>query len=149
MIKSMYKFSIIFLLVVIIFLLSGVAVGSAVQATYSEITTIDLAKARTYQVDGNSMKHLGFENESFVDVVSVEEPAIGDIVAFECFDDVCDGGYIKELTQKQGTCYWFEGRKDIWEEDGQKKQSMDSRTTYGWLCDEEVKILGVAFTQGI
>jgi hypothetical protein len=145
----MYKFSISFLLIVTIFLLSSVVVGSTVQATYSETSTIDLAKARTYQIDGNSMRHLGFENESFVDVVLVDEPAIGDVVAFECFDEVCEGGYIKELTQKQGTCYWFEGRKDIWEEDGQKKQSMDSRTTYGWLCDEEVKILGVAFIQEV
>ncbi len=122
------------------------------QITHPKYTTkndryerFDIKNRQTYEIEGNSMKHLGFQDGMFVEVVPVSYVKVGDVVAFRCFDETCDGNYIKELTKQKGACYWFEGRKDIWKEDNLKKQSLDSRTTYGWLCDNEVKILGVAF----
>jgi len=107
----------------------------------------DVENSKVYQVDGNSMDPLGFADGDFIDVMTASELQIGDVIAFECSRDACDGAYIKRIVQKQGSCFWVEGRDDIWEENGKKKQSMDSRTTYGWLCNDDIKIYGVAFPQ--
>jgi len=150
----MYHIIIASLLMVTVFLPIGVIAGDATeQVTYADVTTnekyarYDVDNKKVYQIDGNSMKHLGFQDGMFVDVVPVSSLKVGDIIAFECLHELCDGAYIKELTKQEGSCYWFEGRKDIWKEDNLKKQSMDSRTSYGWLCDEEVEVYGVAFLQ--
>ena len=149
----MYHIIIVSLLVITAFLPIGVIAGDDTeQVAYANISEdkyerFDVENRVTYKIDGNSMKHLGFEDGSFVEVVPVTRLELGDIVAFKCLHDLCDGTYIKELTKQKGSCYWFEGRKDIWKEDNLKKQSMDSRTSYGWLCNEEVEIYGVAFLQ--
>lgn len=56
---------------------------------------------------------------------------------------------LKRSQKKQGDCYWVEGRTDVWEENGNRRQSMDSRTTYDWLCGEDITIYGVAFTKKV
>ncbi len=152
----MYHIIVVFLLVIATLLPIGAIAGDVTeQALYPQHTLndryerFDIKNRRTYEIDGNSMKHLGFQDGMLVEVVPVSKVKIGDTIAFTCLDESCDGDYIKELTKQKGTCYWFEGRKDIWKEDNLKKQSMDSRTTYGWLCDDEVKILGVAFLPNI
>lgn len=150
----MYHVTIVFLLIITAFLPIGAIAGDiAQQATYPDSISddryerFDVENRKTYEIDGNSMKHLGFADGIFVDVVPVSNLEIGDIVAFECLHNLCDGAYIKELTKQEGSCYWFEGRRDIWKEDNLKKESMDSRTSYGWLCNEEIEIYGVAFLQ--
>ena len=68
---------------------------------------------------------------------------IGENCGFNCLSDKCvarksDGdqrGFVKHLVKKEGDCYWFEGNED-------KKTSWDSRW-YGWLCGNELEILGV------
>ena len=107
----------------------------------------DFDQTRVFQVDGHSMESYGFMDGTRVDVVPATTFNIGDAIAFECTHDKCDGAYIKMITKKDDGCYWVEGRKDQWLQDGKKRQSMDSRTTYGWLCDEEITIYGVAFAQ--
>lgn len=148
----MYYSSVISLLLFSAFLLPiGVIASSGDEIDYSTAQVLDVfydyEHTRTYQVDGNSMKPLGFQDESYVNVVPASDFNVGDVIAFECAHAQCNGAYIKKIARKNGTCYWVEGRKDIWIEDGQKKQSMDSRTTYGWLCNDDIKILGVAFLQ--
>ena len=107
----------------------------------------DYENQKEYQVDGNSMATLGFPHESYVNVVPASDLNVGDVIAFTCTHEKCDGAYIKKITKKQGACYWVEGRKDKWSENGQKKQSMDSRTTYGWLCNDDIDVIGVAFSK--
>lgn len=107
----------------------------------------DFARARVFEVEGKSMESYGFMDGTRVDVVPASSFNIGDAIAFECTHDKCDGAYIKTIVKKDDTCYWVEGRTDKWIQDGQKRQSMDSRTTYGWLCDDQIKIIGVAFVQ--
>ncbi len=148
----MYHIIIVSLLFITAFLpIGAIAETSAKQIVFTnnisnnKYVRFDIEHRKTYEVEGNSMKHLGFQDGVHVDVVPVSELEVGDIVAFECHRGLCDGAYIKELTKKNGTCYWFEGRKDIWKEDNLKKKSLDSRTTYGWLCDDDLKIYGVAF----
>jgi len=152
----MYHIIIVCLLIITVFLPIGAIAGNTEDQVYfdedvsnseDKYARYDVVNRQTYQVDGNSMKHLGFGNGVLVDVVPVSSLKVGDITAFECSHDACDGAYIKELTKKEGSCYWFEGRKDIWKEGSKKKKSMDSRTTYGWLCNEDVEIYGVAFLQ--
>lgn len=121
----------------------------AVMSQFDEDERYDMAHSRTYQVEGNSMKTLGFAHNAFVTVVPTEDFHVGDVVAFECTHDECDGAYIKKIVQKQKSCYWLEGRQDIWEEDAQKRQSLDSRTTYGWLCGDDIDIYGVAFLKDV
>jgi hypothetical protein len=110
----------------------------------------DFEHIETYQVDGHSMEHLGFDDGKLVDVLPASDFNVGDVIAFECNRVECDGAYIKEIAGKMNnSCYWVEGRKDIWKEDGKRKQSLDSRTTYGWLCDDDIEIYGVAFLQKV
>lgn len=116
---------------------------------YSEGVVYEHAKSRTYQIEGHSMAHLGFDHESYVSVVPASGFKVGDVIAFECSHSKCDGAYIKKITRKNGACYWVEGRKDYWYEDGKKKESMDSRTTYGWLCNDKIDIFGVAFAKSV
>jgi hypothetical protein len=105
----------------------------------------DLMHIKTYQAEGNSMSLFGFADRALISVVPANEFRIGDIVAFECYHEGCDGAYIKKIVKKQNNCYWLEGRRDIWKEFGIEKESLDSRTTYGWLCGDEIEIYGVAF----
>ncbi|MEA3322663.1 MAG: S24 family peptidase [Patescibacteria group bacterium] len=121
----------------------------AIMSQFDEGERYDLAHSRTYQVEGNSMKTFGFAHDALVTVVPAVEFRVGDVIAFECNHDECDGAYIKKIVQKQKSCYWLEGRNDVWEEDNQKRQSLDSRTTYGWLCDDDIDIYGVAFLQDV
>lgn len=149
---DMYYTSIVSLLLLSAFFLPLGAIASNVQELdYSTAEVLDVVydyeKTRTYQVDGNSMAPLGFAHDTFVDVVPASNFNVGDVIAFTCSDEHCDGAYIKKISRKNGTCYWVEGRQDVWMEDGQKKQSMDSRTTYGWLCNDKITILGVASIQ--
>lgn len=119
----------------------------AISDEFSENIEYNFDKVKTYQIDGHSMEHLGFDDESFVDVIPVSDFNVGDIIAFECSRQECDGAYIKEIAGKKDSCFWLEGRRDIWEEDGKRKESMDSRTTYGWLCNDDIEIYGVAFLE--
>ncbi|MEN8252038.1 MAG: hypothetical protein ABFQ53_00440 [Patescibacteria group bacterium] len=105
----------------------------------------DFDNSRVYQIEGHSMEHIGFDDEEYVDVVPASHFNVGDVIAFECSHEKCDGAYIKEIRGKKDSCLWLEGRGDIWEENGERKQSMDSRTTYGWLCNDDINIYGVAF----
>jgi hypothetical protein len=109
----------------------------------------DRAHIKTYQIQGNSMRTLGFANGALIDVIPVDEVRVGDAIAFECYKEGCDGAYIKKVIQKYGNCFWLEGRDDIWIENGELKESLDSRTTYGWLCDDAIEIYGVAFLQSV
>ncbi len=121
----------------------------AVMSQFDRSERYDVENSRIYQVEGNSMKTLGFAHDAFVTVVPTAEAHVGDVIAFECAHDECDGAYIKKIVQKQKSCYWLEGRQDIWEENNQKRQSMDSRTTYGWLCGDDIDIYGVAFLKDV
>jgi hypothetical protein len=150
----MYYFSVIFIfLFSAVFLPIGVIASSGQELNEETArvlsVTYDYEKQKTYQVDGNSMASLGFPHNTHVDVVPASDFNIGDVIAFTCTHEKCDGAYIKKIVRKQGACYWVEGRKDKWNEDGQKKQSMDSRTTYGWLCNDDIDIIGVAFPKTV
>ncbi len=107
----------------------------------------DFAHSVEYLVEGHSMESYGFMDGTRVDVVPATTFQVGDVIAFECTFDKCNGAYVKKIIKKDGECYWVEGRKDVWEENGSRRQSMDSRTTYGWLCNNDISIYGVAFPQ--
>lgn len=116
---------------------------------FNEDVFYDFEAARIYQVDGHSMKHLNFDHGTIVNVIPASDFNVRDIIAFECSHEKCEGGYIKELTGKKDGCFFVEGRKDIWDEGGSKRQSMDSRTTYGWLCGDNIEIYGTVFTEKV
>ena len=90
-----------------------------------------------FPVSGESMKPT-IENGSSV-LIHPDSAEIGDIVVFECYSSECrypgdNGGVlIKRVTQKQGNCFYLEGDNRL--------KSWDSRS-YGWLCDDDLKILG-------
>ena len=143
-------------LIVIVFFSAFLPVGGAYEISAEKMPyandfvgdeRFDFSQTRVFQVEGHSMESYGFMDGSHVDVVPASSFNVGDAIAFECMHEKCDSAYIKTITKKDGTCYWVEGRTDQWMQDGQKRQSMDSRTTYGWLCDDEIKIYGVAFVQ--
>ncbi len=127
--------------------LAGEVSANDISAEIAGKVVYDVDNIKTYQVEGHSMEHLGFGHDVLIDVVPASDFNVGDVIAFECFHSKCDGAYIKKVTDKKETCLWVEGRYDIWEEDGKRKQSMDSRTTYGWLCDDDIDVYGVAFIQ--
>jgi hypothetical protein len=138
---------------ILIFLILGAVLAFNTSASNTVVKKIvndryDRAHTKTYQVEGNSMRTLGFANGALIDVVPVDEVHIGDAIAFTCYKKECDGSYIKKVIQKYGDCFWVEGRNDVWEENGILKESLDSRTTYGWLCNDAIEIYGVAFLQG-
>ncbi len=133
------------------FLPIGVIAGNAEEVdggTLEKTEAIyDYAHQKEYHVDGNSMATLGFPHGTRVNVVPATDFHVGDVIAFTCTHEKCDGAYIKKIVKKHGACYWVEGRKDIWKEGNQRKRSMDSRTTYGWLCNDDIDIMGVALFQ--
>lgn len=149
----MYYYSTIFLLFFSVFAPVGAIVSAAEYVPYANDNIgqerYDFTRSRTFQVDGHSMETYGYFDRALVDVVPAKEFYVGDIVAFECGHEKCHGAYIKKITKKQGDCYWVEGRTDVWEENGNRRQSMDSRTTYDWLCGEDITIYGVAFTKKV
>ena len=62
---------------------------------------------------------------------------IGDTCVFDCLTEKCHNGLeiIKKVKDKNDNCYWMEGNPS-------GKYTNDSRK-YGWLCDNELKIIGV------
>lgn len=149
----MYYYSAVFMLFLSVFAPIGAIASAAEYVPYDNENIgnerYDFMKTQTFQVEGHSMESYGFYDRTLVDVVPASTFFVGDVIAFECTDEKCDGAYIKKITKKEGDCYWVEGRKDVWLENGDRRQSMDSRTTYDWLCGEEIKIYGVAFTKNV
>lgn len=147
----MYYPSFIFVFVLWAFLPFGVIANAAEYVPYDNENIgkerYDFAHTRVFQVEGHSMESYGFFDRALVDVVPATEFFVGDVIAFECTHEKCDGAYIKKITKKEDNCYWVEGRRDVWEENGNRRQSMDSKTTYDWLCGDEIMIYGVAFTK--
>ncbi|PID52189.1 MAG: hypothetical protein CR972_02795 [Candidatus Moraniibacteriota bacterium] len=146
----MYYFSVISIFIFSAFFLPISVIagnGEEIEGKTMDVLNVvyDYEHQKEYQVDGNSMATLGFPHESFVNVVPASDFHVGDVIAFTCTHEKCDGAYIKRITRKQGSCYWVEGRRDKWKEDGRTLQSMDSRTSYGWLCNDDIDIMGVAF----
>jgi hypothetical protein len=148
----MYYISVLFLFLFSVFSPVLAIADSADEVTYTtpvrEDARYDFNRVKEYQVDGHSMENYGFMDGMRINVVAASSFVVGDVIAFECGHEKCDGAYVKKITQKDGACYWVEGRKDVWMENGSKRQSMDSRTTFGWLCDDDITIIGAAFTQG-
>lgn len=147
----MYYYRIFFALFCAVFLPFGAIADNGERhashvSDVSDAVVYDFAHSARYLVDGRSMESYGFTDGMRVSVVPASDFRVGDVIAFTCTRDVCDGAYIKKITQKNGSCYWVEGRKDVWKENGKRKKSMDSRTTYGWLCDDEIAIIGVVMT---
>ncbi len=145
----MYYVGVLFLFFLCIFSPIGALVSVANDLVYQESIVSDVqydfAHATEYEVEGNSMAVFGFGDGARIDVVPASDFVIGDIVAFTCDHKACDGAYIKKITNKVDDCYWMEGRDDVWEEDGIRKQSYDSRTAFDWLCGDDIDIYGVAF----
>lgn len=106
---------------------------------------LDFGNDHIYQIEGSSMEIFGLDNDAYVDVVPATRFEVGDIIAFECAHEKCDRTYVKKITNIRGSCYWVEGRDGIWVQDGKMKKSIDSRTTFGWLCDDQINILGIVF----
>lgn len=148
----MYYFSVITIFIFSAFFLPiGAIASNSTEIGSGDIPTVavayDYTHARMFQVEGHSMETLGFAHNSYVNVVPVSDVNVGDVIAFTCTHEACHGAYIKRVAQKSGNCFWVEGRQDVWSENGVRKQSLDSRTTYGWLCNDTISIMGVAFTQ--
>jgi hypothetical protein len=88
---------------------------------------------------GTSMAQKGFDGEHNKYFYYKEECNEGDVCVFTC--DKCktengDKSFIKEVIAKKDGCFWFEGNQDFWQEDGEVKQSHDSRS-FGWVCEGE------------
>lgn len=143
----MIRIFIIIFFVFIVFMPLGVIADEFQEVSKKNIgIQYDFNSVQVYQVDGRSMENRGFMNGDLVKVIQASQFNIGDIIAFACFHEKCSGMYIKEIVGKINDCYWLEGRNDFWEENNVKKQSMDSRTTYGWLCNENIDIRGIVFS---
>jgi len=112
---------------------------------------------------GGSMTDYGIPGDADHDIMQKlyynQECKVGDNCAFKCYKKEClentdhlaavgydqksdHIGEIKHLVKQDGDCYWFEGNKNHWQENGQWYTSSDSRK-YGWLCGDDLKIDGV------
>lgn len=89
---------------------------------------------------GSSMEDYGMSAKSKYKIYTLLEKCdVGKNCAFKCLNAKCINGthdkFIKHLAKKENNCYWFEGNID-------KSTSWDSRW-YGWLCKDELEIIGV------
>jgi len=112
----------------------------------------------TADSSGDSMLEFGLsEKEHNIKIFPNKPCDTGDICAFTCRVRKCQfpcddpntcqfnestASYIKKLTKFENNCYWFEGNEDVWEKDGKKYISIDSRK-YGWLCGNDLEINGL------
>lgn len=91
---------------------------------------------------GSSLSHLDVPDQNKVYPNRV--PKVGDVVAILCNRSDCHSPmFVKQVMKIEGDCYWLEGRKGTWIEDGIEVESVDSRTQYGWLCGDDIAIRGV------
>jgi hypothetical protein len=97
---------------------------------------------------GKSMEQYGFNDGQSYKIYYKRQCIAGNICAFKCLVDKCIGqpdgvvDYNKLLVSINDNCYWFEGNKNSWTEDGLEYESFDSRS-YGCLKPEEFKMYGV------
>lgn len=88
-----------------------------------------------FAVSGNSMQELGFNNGETL-WAKYGDCNIGNICVFQCNSSKCGGlELIKQVKDKKDGCYWMEGNPS-------GKDTADSRN-FGWLCDNELRIIGV------
>ena len=131
-----YFFIVLFVYLLLIF--SGVVFEIA-----SEEMSPPGPHCETMIVDGNSMSEAGYHDGAKINVCD-KSPEIGDIVVFECKSWKC--GFpgrleFKYLRAVKGDCWWLEGNKNSWEENGEIVESLDSHI-YGWLCGDEFSFVG-------
>lgn len=89
--------------------------------------------------EGNSMVQKGLDNIHQHYFYYKEECNVGDFCGFtceKCKNENGDTAYLKEVTKKKDGCFWFEGNKYDWQENGEWYESRDSRS-YGWVCEGE------------
>lgn len=108
--------------------------------------------------DGTSMIQYGVPDKSVVKVYPKEKCLVGDLCSFACNVEKCVGEkhsvFLKKLIKIKDNCYWFEGNptpvqtieENKFDNGGIEKvitkfKSFDSRK-YGYLCGEELTILG-------
>jgi SOS-response transcriptional repressor LexA len=108
--------------------------------------------------DGTSMIQYGIPDKSVVKVYPKEKCLVGDLCSFACNVEKCVGEkhsvFLKKLIKIKDNCYWFEGNPSPIQHVEENKfdnggiertvinsTSFDSRK-YGYLCDEELTILG-------
>lgn len=128
----------IFKLIGIVILATILFIGSLLGLS---ILTGKFDKGTGATFSGSSMVDRGFpEEESEYNIYGILDKCdVGENCAFTCLVDKCINGdnrrFGKNLTKKDGDCYWFEGNED-------RTTSWDSRW-YGWLCGDELQIEGV------
>lgn len=97
-----------------------------------------------FEVVGDSMAPYGISSGDNVVVQFGTTPRIGDLIAFTCSLSLCEGNYIKELVDYRDGCYWIEGRRDQWyDEQGVLRVSQDSASEFGWLCGDDIEVIGL------
>ena len=93
-------------------------------------------------VTGNSTQPY-FGNNEAVLLYRDQQPNPGESFIFKCNVDKCEHKQLhKFLIYKKDNCYWVQGRKDDWFEDGKFYTSLDSRV-FDALCGDEIRIIGV------
>lgn len=68
-----------------------------------------------------------------------KEPKVGDIVAFKCSTEKCNGNKLKRVIDIKNGCYFMMGDN--------REHSYDSGD-YGYICGDEILIRGVLVGQG-
>ncbi len=86
-----------------------------------------------FLVKGRSMEPTLHDREEVL--IFDRKPEIYDIVVFKCQSFKCEYlTMVKRVTDIKDGCYFFEGDN--------KEHSFDSRD-YGWLCGDELELIGV------
>ena len=94
----------------------------------------------TSVVSGNSMSTFGYPDGKTFTLYKSKDCNVGDICVFTCTSDKCElagiSRFIKVLKFINNGCYFFEGRRGPWIEDGLSRSSWDSNI-YGCLTSDE------------